>query len=106
VRFGSAYAPLDEALARTVVDISSRPFARIELGLRRERLGALSCENIPHVLSSLAVAARITLHVDALTGDNDHHRAEAAFKAVALALRMALARNGRDAVPSTKGALA
>ncbi len=105
-RFGSAYAPLDEALARAVVDISGRPFARLDLGLRRERLGELSCENIPHALASFATAARITLHVDVLCGDNDHHRAEAAFKAVALALRAAVARTGSDAVPSTKGSLA
>lgn len=104
-RFGSAYAPLDEALARAVVDFSGRPFARIDLGLRRERIGELSCENIPHVLSSLAIAARMTLHLDLLAGENDHHRAEAAFKALALALRVATARNGRDVVPSTKGAL-
>ncbi len=104
-RFGSAYAPLDEALARAVVDFSGRPFARIELSLERERLGALSCENIPHVLRSLATAARMTLHVDVLTGENDHHRAEAAFKAVALALRVAVRRTESGDIPSTKGAL-
>ncbi len=104
-RFGSAYAPLDEALARAVVDISGRPFAAIDLGLTRERLGELSCENIPHVLSSLATAAGITLHVDVLSGDNDHHRAEAAFKAVALALRAAVHKSGFDDVPSTKGTI-
>jgi imidazoleglycerol-phosphate dehydratase len=104
-RFGSAYAPLDEALARAVVDISGRPFAAIDLGLTRERLGELSCENIPHVLSSLATAAGLTLHVDVLRGDNDHHRAEAAFKAVALALRAAVRRSGFDDVPSTKGTI-
>lgn len=104
-RFGSAYAPLDEALARAVVDFSGRPFARIELGLCRERLGDLSCENIPHVLHSLATAARMTLHVDVLTGENDHHRAEAAFKAVALALRVAVQRTDSGTTPSTKGAL-
>lgn len=104
-RFGSAFAPLDEALARAVVDISGRPFAAIELGLRRERLGELSCENIPHVLSSLATAARITLHVDVLKGINDHHRAEAAFKATALALREATRASGFDDVPSTKGVI-
>jgi len=105
VRFGSAYAPLDEALARSVVDLSGRPFARVSLGLRRDRLGDLSCENVTHVLTSLAIAARATLHVDVLEGENDHHRAEAAFKATALALRGALRRDGSDAVPSTKGAL-
>ena len=104
-RFGSAYAPLDEALARAVVDISGRPIAAIELGLTRERLGELSCENIPHVLSSLSTAAGITLHVDVLKGDNDHHRAEAAFKAVALALRAAVRTSGFDDVPSTKGTI-
>ncbi len=104
-RFGSAYAPLDEALARAVVDVSGRPFAAIDLGLTRERLGELSCENIPHVLSSLATAAGITLHVDVLRGDNDHHRAEAAFKAVALALRAAVRSSGFDDVPSTKGTI-
>lgn len=105
-RFGFAYAPLDEALARAVVDCSGRPYSRVALGLTRERLGALSCENVSHVLSSLAMAARLTLHVDVLEGANDHHRAEAAFKAVALALRAAAARSASGAVPSSKGVLA
>ena len=105
-RFGSAYAPLDEALARAVVDCSGRPFARVVLGLTRERLGAMSCENVAHALRSLATAARLTLHVDVLEGENDHHRAEAAFKAVALALRAAVARTQGAGVPSTKGVLA
>ena len=104
-RFGSAYAPLDEALARAVVDLSGRPFAAVDLGLRRERLGELSTENLPHFLQSLAVAARLTLHVDLLRGDNDHHRAEAAFKALALALGQAVARSGFADVPSTKETL-
>jgi imidazoleglycerol-phosphate dehydratase len=105
VRFGSAYAPLDEALARAVVDLSGRPFAAVDLGLRREAIGGLACENIGHALRSLAVAARLTLHVDVLRGENDHHRSEAAFKAVALALRQAVACSGFDDVPSTKGTL-
>lgn len=104
-RFGSALAPLDEALARAVVDLSGRPFADVDLGLEREKVGELACENIPHVLRSLATAARITLHVDVLKGANDHHRAEGAFKATALALRQAVARSGFDDVPSTKGTL-
>lgn len=106
-RFGYAYAPLDEALARAVVDLSGRPFARIALGLRRDRIGALAAENVGHVLSSFATAARLTLHVDVSEGANDHHRAEAAFKATALALRQAIARDGTglDRVPSTKGTL-
>lgn len=107
-RFGWAYAPLDEALARSVVDLSGRPWAGIELGLERERLGELSTENVPHVLRSLATAARLTLHVDVLRGENDHHRAEAAFKATALALRQAVAVSsflGPDGIASTKGTL-
>lgn len=104
-RFGWALAPLDEALARVAIDFSGRPHATIDLGLRREQLGTLSCENIPHVLSSLAVAARATLHVDVLRGENDHHRAEAAFKALALALRQAVSPSGFGDVPSTKGTL-
>lgn len=103
-RFGSAYAPLDEALARAVVDLSGRPFAKVELGLKREQLGSLACENIGHVFRSLAMASRSTLHIEVLEGENDHHRAEAAFKATALALRTAIAQDGND-VPSTKGVL-
>lgn len=104
-RFGSAYAPLDEALARAVVDLSGRPHSTIELGLRRERIGALASENVTHVLASLATAAALTLHVDLLRGENDHHRAEAAFKATALALREAVANSGATRVASTKGSL-
>ncbi|MEM7260436.1 MAG: imidazoleglycerol-phosphate dehydratase [Planctomycetota bacterium] len=103
-RFASVFAPLDEALARAVVDISGRPGAWIELGLRRESIGAVATENVTHFLQSFAVAAEITLHVDVLRGENDHHRAEAAFKATALALRDAIRREGEH-VPSTKGAL-
>src|SRR5436309_2838195 len=104
-RFGWALAPLDDGLARAVVDLSGRPFSDIALGLRREAIGGLACENIAHVLRSLATASRSALHVDVLKGDNDHHRAEAAFKATALALRAAVALSGFGDVPSTKGTL-
>lgn len=105
-RFGYAYAPLDEALARAVVDISGRPSAHIDLGLTREMIGGLSCEMIPHVFQSFASTAGITLHVDVLKGVNDHHRSESAFKATALALRDAVALYGdANDVPSTKGVL-
>jgi imidazoleglycerol phosphate dehydratase HisB len=104
-RFGWAIAPLDEALARAVVDLSGRPFADVGLGLQRDAIGGLACENVGHFLRSLATAARMTLHVDVLKGENDHHRAEAAFKATALALRQAMALSGFDDVPSTKGTL-
>ncbi|KAK9377676.1 Imidazoleglycerol-phosphate dehydratase-domain-containing protein [Lipomyces chichibuensis] len=104
-RFGTAYAPLDEALSRVVVDLSSRPYATIDLGLKREKVGDLSCEMLPHVLRSFAQGAGITIHVDCLRGENDHHRAESAFKALALALKEATSRTGGNEVPSTKGVL-
>lgn len=105
-RFASAYAPLDESLARVVVDLSGRPWAEVCLDLRREAIGGIACENLSHFFRSLAMSGRITLHADVLRGDNDHHRAEAAFKALALALREAVAIDpGSDAVPSTKGVL-
>jgi len=103
-RYGYAYAPLDESLSRAVVDISGRPFADINLNLQREKIGTLSCEMLPHFLNSFATSAAITLHADVLKGKNDHHRAESAFKALALALRMAIKREGSD-IPSTKGVL-
>lgn len=104
-RFGSAYAPLDEALARAVVDLAGRPWSDVNLGLQSERLGSLACENVSHALRSLATTMRAAVHVDVLKGDNDHHRAEAAFKALALALRQALRADGQTDVPSTKGVL-
>ncbi|MEL6497101.1 MAG: imidazoleglycerol-phosphate dehydratase HisB [Planctomycetota bacterium] len=105
-RFASAYAPLDEALARVVIDLSGRPFAHADLGLTREAIGALSCENIPHFFRSFAHAAALTLHADVLRSENDHHAAEAAFKALALALRQAVEiRRAGAGVPSTKGVL-
>jgi len=104
-RFGSAYAPLDEALARAVVDFSGRPFSSVNLYLKREMVGELSCEMIPHVFESFATASKMTLHVDVLKGSNDHHQAEAAFKALALAMREAVGQRGGPGVPSTKGVL-
>ncbi len=105
VRFGHAYAPLDEALARAVVDLSGRPWPSVDLGLTREKLGEVACENLEHFIESLAITARASIHVDVLKGKNDHHRAEAAFKALAIALRQAVARDGSTDVPSTKGVL-
>lgn len=103
-RFGHAYAPLDEALARAVVDVSGRPFFAGQLDLRRDRVGGLSCEMVPHFFLSFAQAAGLTMHVDVIRGANDHHRIEACFKAAALALKAALASTG-GGIPSTKGVL-
>lgn len=104
-RFGFAFAPLDEALARAVVDLSGRPWAEVNLDIRREKIGALSGENVSHAVRSLATAARICVHLDLERGENDHHKAEAAFKALALALREAVSVSGFADVPSTKGTL-
>jgi len=104
-RFAHAYAPLDEALARVVIDLSGRPSAHVDLGLKRDCVGEIASENIAHVFISLAMASRTTLHVDVIRGENDHHRAEAAFKAMAIALRQAVMCDGSTVVPSTKGVL-
>jgi imidazoleglycerol-phosphate dehydratase len=105
-RFGDAIVVMDEAMARAAVDLSGRGFACIDLGLRRETLGDVACENLSHFFRSFANASRNTVHIDVLRGENDHHRAEASFKALAVALRRAVARTGSNIVPSTKGVLA
>lgn len=104
-RFGHGYAPLDEALARAVIDFSGRPHAEVNLGLEGYRLGELATENVSHVIRSFAMNANATVHVDVLRGANDHHRAEAAFKALALAIRQAVVLTDRETVASTKGTL-
>ncbi|KAI0687121.1 IGPD-domain-containing protein [Cytidiella melzeri] len=104
-RYGTGFAPLDEALSRAVIDICSRPFCVTNLGIKREKIGDLSTEMLPHIFYSFAIASGVTLHVDVLRGENDHHRAESAFKALALAIREAITRTGGDDVPSTKGVL-
>ncbi|KAJ3741811.1 Imidazoleglycerol-phosphate dehydratase-domain-containing protein [Lentinula detonsa] len=104
-RYGTGFAPLDEALSRAVIDICSRPYCVTELGLKREKIGDLSTEMIPHIFYSFAIASGCTLHVDVLRGENDHHRSESAFKALALAIRQAIERTGGNDVPSTKGVL-
>lgn len=103
-RFGYAYAPLDESLARTVLDLSGRPWPEVHLDLKREMVGTIATENLTHFFQSLAMTLKCSLHVDVLRGDNDHHKAEAAFKSLAIALRSAISLSGND-VPSTKGVL-
>ncbi|MCJ1449256.1 MAG: imidazoleglycerol-phosphate dehydratase [Stictis urceolatum] len=106
-RFGHAYAPLDEALARAVIDISSRPFFVGEFGFKDAKIGDLTAQMVHHGLQSFSQTAGVTLHVDVIKGDNDHHRAEAAFKALAVAARSAagvvVGKEGE--VASTKGVL-
>lgn len=105
VRFGDASVPMDEALATAVVDVGGRPYAVIDLPFRGERMGGLSLQLVPHALEALARTSGTTLHLRG-TGSNDHHLAEAAFKALGLALRAATSRDPRrSGVASTKGAL-
>jgi imidazoleglycerol-phosphate dehydratase len=104
-RFAHAYAPLDEALVRSVIDLSGRGGAWVELPIQRESIGTLSCENVPHFFRSLASTARLTLHLDLIRGENAHHIAEAAFKSFALAIRQATALDATAGMPSTKGTL-
>jgi imidazoleglycerol-phosphate dehydratase len=105
-RYGSAFAPLDDALARAVVDVSSRPYAQVKLCFTRESIGNMSTEMLEHAMESLITAADLTVHVDVLTPEaNNHHKAESAFKALALAFRQAFARDESAGVPSTKGML-
>ena len=104
-RFGEAAVPMDEALARCVLDLSGRPYAVLDLPFRSERIGALPTQLIQHALESLAQAGGLTIHLSA-HGRNDHHMAEAAFKALGRAIRAAVEPDPRRAgVPSTKGSL-
>ena len=106
-RFGYAYAPLDEALSRAVIDLSNRPYFHGEFGFTSPMLGTLNTQMIEHGLRSWSQEAGVTLHVDVIRGGNDHHRAESAFKALAVATRGAIERvGGREGeVISTKGVL-
>jgi imidazoleglycerol-phosphate dehydratase len=107
VRVGSAYVPMDETLAFVVVDLSGRPYAVTEMAWAGPTVGGLPVTLIPHFFESLAITARATVHARILCGRDDHHRAEALFKALGRALDAATRLDPRRAgmVPSTKGAL-
>lgn len=103
-RFGDAATPMDEALGRAAVDVGGRPYAVVDLPLRNPTIGNFTTQNLPHAIEALARTAGITLHLSS-TGENDHHQAEAAIKALARALRQAVAPDPRRVgVASTKGA--
>ena len=105
VRFADARVPMDEAVAEAVLDVSGRAYAVIDLPFTTERIGNLTTQNIPHALEAFSRTAGLTLHLSA-RGANDHHIAEAAFKALARALRTAVTIDPRrTGVPSTKGSL-
>jgi imidazoleglycerol-phosphate dehydratase len=103
-RFGDATVPIDEALVRVAVDLSGRPYLVYEAATPVALIGTYETSLTRHFFEALVANARITLHVQKLAGDNSHHIHEAVFKAVAVALRRAVAVTGTQ-VPSTKGVL-
>jgi len=103
VRFGDASVPMDEAVATAILDVGGRPYAVVDLPFRGERAGSLTLQLVEHALEAFARAAGATLHVRG-SGRNDHHLAEAAFKALGRALRAATELDPRRrGVASTKG---
>lgn len=103
-RFASAYAPLDESLARVVVDLGRRPFLSYNVTVRG-RIGTLESEVLEEFWRALCIHLGATIHVDVIRGRNRHHIVEATFKALGLALRGAMAPTGTRDVPSSKGLL-
>ncbi|MBD3188069.1 imidazoleglycerol-phosphate dehydratase [Candidatus Bathyarchaeota archaeon] len=106
-RFGQHYVAMDEALARCVIDVSGRSCHVCDLGLKGLDIEGMKVEDIEHFLISFTKNLKANVHLHVFYGENDHHRVEAAFKALALALRMAITRDPRapETVPSTKGML-
>lgn len=106
-RYGSCLLPMDDALVRCALDLSGRPFLVWNVDLPTAKIGTFDTELVREFFQALAAHGGITLHVDMLHGVNSHHIAEAAFKAVARALRDAVEPDPRkgDAIPSTKGTL-
>src|SRR3954463_4902701 len=106
-RFGHALVPMDETLAEAAVDISGRPFLAWDVTFERPKIGEMDTELFEEFFRAFAFNALVTLHITRRAGRNAHHVAEACFKAMARALRMAVETDARagNAVPSTKGAL-
>ena len=106
-RYGHAYVPMDEALARAVIDLSGRFALAFGASFSRDRVGDLPTELVKHFWYSFAEHSACTLHIDVLAGTNTHHQVEAIFKAVARALDVACRRDHTGpSIPSTKGVLA
>ncbi|MEM2273115.1 MAG: imidazoleglycerol-phosphate dehydratase HisB [Candidatus Bathyarchaeia archaeon] len=105
-RFGYAIVPMDCSLAFAAIDLSNRPYPKIDLKLEGRNVEDMRCEDIYHFLETLANSLRANMHVWVQYGLNDHHKVEAAFKALALSLRQAVSIDvERDGIPSSKGAL-
>lgn len=106
-RYGEAHAPMDETLTRCILDISGRPHCVWKSGFSQPRLGEMDTELFSHWFQSFSQTAGITLHLETLYGENNHHIAESMYKALARALRQAVEIDPRkgDSIPSTKGVL-
>jgi imidazoleglycerol-phosphate dehydratase len=106
-RYADVYVPMDEALTRVAVDVSGRPFLVFKAQFSRDKVGTFDTELVREWFQAFAMNAGLTLHVETLYGNNDHHIAESCFKGLARALRAALSIDPRNAgeVPSTKGVL-
>ena len=104
-RFALMECPLDEALAKVVIDVSGRPFLHFGAQFRRPFIGQLDSSLIREFFGGFVLHARWTVHIDVPRGENDHHIAEAVFKAFARAARIAWKRGTDTAIPSTKGVL-
>lgn len=105
-RFGFAVVPMDCSLAVSAVDLAKRPYAKIDLKLRGRKIEDMKCEDIFHFLETLATSLQANLHLWVQYGSNDHHKTEAAFKALALSLRQAVAVDPRRrGIPSSKGVI-
>lgn len=106
VRFGHASVPMDESLAEASVDLVKRPFYKSALSVKRSRIEDVSREDLEHFFQSLLQNLNSCVHLAVKYGDNDHHKAEAAIKSLAVALRIACSKDPRQkGVPSTKGAM-
>ncbi|HTN15485.1 MAG TPA: imidazoleglycerol-phosphate dehydratase HisB [Sphingomonadaceae bacterium] len=106
-RYGTAYSPMDETLVRVALDISGRPYFVWHVKFTQEKLGELDTELVEHWFHSIAQTLGITLHIELLYGQNNHHICEATFKGLARAMRAAVEIDPRKggAIPSTKGQL-
>ena len=103
-RFGYAAVPMDCSLAFSAVDLSKRPYAKVDLKLEGSSIEDTPCEDVCHFLETLASSMEANIHISVVYGENDHHKVEAAFKALALSLRQAIAIDPRrTGVPSSKG---
>jgi len=104
-RFGAAFVTMDEALARTVIDLSGRSYFVFLAGFSRESINGFSLELVNEFFRAVAVEGKMNLHIALLYGANAHHQVEAIFKSFGRALRAAVEKTGGDEIPSTKGVL-